>query len=93
MTEMAVWPPKPEVWQISAKFWQTANLRFLTTVSSKKLPLSDYKYDRQPEMVDEIGSTYIFVAVADSVEIATENPTFSTACSMTVSPSDYHNER
>jgi len=37
----------------------TANLRFSTTASSKRMSLDDSNNDRQPEMAAETGNTYL----------------------------------
>jgi len=67
----------------------TANVRFSTTASSKRVTLDDFTNDPQPEMVAEPGNTYICETMTDSVEIPTENSRFSTmTSSIKVPPSD-----
>jgi len=50
----------------------TANLRFSTMTSSKKVFLRDSNNDRQPEMTAETGNTYISLKVWD-IKIPTAN--------------------
>jgi len=46
----------------------TANLRYSTTTSSKRVSLGDFNNDRQPEMVDETGNTHISKTVKDTLK-------------------------
>ena len=78
--EIAIWTPIPEVLYIQ-KYDKipTANLRFLTTSSSKRLSPGDSNNDRQPEIAAaETGNTYISETVKNSIEIPASNMGFAT---------------
>jgi len=71
----------------------TANLRFSTPLSSKKLSLGDSNNNRQPDMASEAGNIHISKTITDRFEISKENPgLFTMANSTKVSPSDCNND-